>query len=331
MKEHAKKALKHDFEVAGKTIPTLAVALLFLVGTGSAALLSSFGTVSGTADVDAVVEVNGQVEPDLNNQFDLSTVGGGAVASEAYNITNNANETVPISLTTTTSLNDDGDGELSPDAANTTPVFYTQTNFTGEDYGVDVDVVTDQSEVEQGNYDLNVTSEGTTFDYATVWYPTDYDDGSAPSLNVEATQPDSDTAGTNGVDEVYVLTDSGEGAVSSDTDLSSFQNGSISDWENVEAIGLGYGNADNEPRPVTVSTVIEEVSIAGEVVSGNGEDINSLPLTSTNEQTFSVEDEEFSVNFRHNFQTVTEFSYGFYTDDSETVNVDATVDLADSN
>jgi hypothetical protein len=52
MKEHAKKALKHDVEVLGKTVPTIAVLALFLIGSGSAAVLTEFGTVTGTADVD---------------------------------------------------------------------------------------------------------------------------------------------------------------------------------------------------------------------------------------------------------------------------------------
>ena len=324
MKEHAKKALKHDTKVLGKTVPTMIIIGLFLVGGGSAAILSSFGTVSGDANVDAVVEVNGEVEPDLDNQFDLSTVGGGAVASEAYNITNNANETVPISLTTTTSISS---GDLSnPDAANTTPVLYTQTNDSESGYGVDVEVVTDQSEVESGNYDLNVTSNGQdTQDYATVWYPVSVE--SEPSLTVEGTT--NGDAGSSGVDEVYVLTESGEGAVSTDTDLSSFEDGSISDWNNVEAIGLGYGNADSdsETGPVTVSTVIENVSIDGEVVSGSGDDISSIPLTPTTE-TFDYGGQTYTVENRHNFKTVTDFSYGFYTSGDETVTVDATVDLA---
>jgi hypothetical protein len=53
MKEHAKKALKHDISVFGKTVPTLAIAVLFLIGGGTAATVS---IMSNTVSADVTVE-----------------------------------------------------------------------------------------------------------------------------------------------------------------------------------------------------------------------------------------------------------------------------------
>jgi hypothetical protein len=96
MKEHAKKALKHDFKVAGKTVPTLALVALFLVGTGSAALLSTFGTVSGTADVEQSVTVEG---PD-SVSYD-ATMTAGATKIDTFNVTNDADVSAPVDFSTT--------------------------------------------------------------------------------------------------------------------------------------------------------------------------------------------------------------------------------------
>ncbi|AOV94603.1 hypothetical protein AQV86_01600 [Nanohaloarchaea archaeon SG9] len=95
MKEHAKKALKHDFEVAGKTIPTLAVIALLFVGTGSAALLSSFGTVSGTADVDQAVELTG------GSDFSFDTNQAGETVIETRTLQSNADVSTQIGFETT--------------------------------------------------------------------------------------------------------------------------------------------------------------------------------------------------------------------------------------
>jgi hypothetical protein len=99
MKEHAKKALKHDFEVAGKTIPTLAVALLFLVGTGSAALLSTFGAVSGDTTVDQAVTLNSNNVESQSASWAISDVtAGDSVSGEAQTLNNNLDEAVTVDL-----------------------------------------------------------------------------------------------------------------------------------------------------------------------------------------------------------------------------------------
>jgi hypothetical protein len=314
-----------------KKTAVVAIASFALVAGGTAAVLTYVGQSQGEVSVDSAITINGNTEwDDSEDRFSVDgSTGGGAVASETFTLQNRAEEVIPTSLMANTTIQNSNQDTVNadPEGVNSSFVFYTQTNFSGSSYGVDVDVVTDQSDVESGNYDLNVTSDEETRDYATVWYPADVD--SKPSLTVQGTT--NADAGNNGVDEVYVLTEDGELAASTNTDLSSFQETSSIEWNTVKAIGLGYGNADSDSQAgaVTVSTVIEEVSIAGEVVSENGEDINSLPLNPTGTQTFEVNGQEFTVDSRHNFQFVTDFSNSFYTDSGNEVRTDVSVEIAE--
>jgi hypothetical protein len=98
MKEHAKKALKHDTKVLGKTVPTMLIIGLFLVGGGSAALLSTFGTVTGEADVDQAVEL----QSTSAFSFDSSQTAGETII-ETRTLESNANVTTEIGLETTCS------------------------------------------------------------------------------------------------------------------------------------------------------------------------------------------------------------------------------------
>ncbi|WEL22998.1 hypothetical protein [Candidatus Nanohalovita haloferacivicina] len=84
-----KKALKHDVQVAGKTIPTMILVGLFLVGGGSAALLTNFGTVSRTADVDQAVTFDGP------ETFEFSAVGGQS-DYQTSTVTNHLNSSAPV-------------------------------------------------------------------------------------------------------------------------------------------------------------------------------------------------------------------------------------------
>ena len=95
MKEHAKKALKHDISVAGKTIPTMIIIGLFLVGGGSAALLTSFGTVSGDASVDQAITIGEETfaedQAEATFSFDDETTVAGETFVDTETINNNAN------------------------------------------------------------------------------------------------------------------------------------------------------------------------------------------------------------------------------------------------
>ena len=125
MKDKAKNALKHKVEVAGKTIPTMIIIGLFLVGGGSAALLSSFGSVSGTADVDQAIVFGDSAEPDGKATiatFDTSESEDDVVAGTSYvdtvEIENNLETTQQVrfnstqEFTTTVGDQEDSSGDV---------------------------------------------------------------------------------------------------------------------------------------------------------------------------------------------------------------------------
>jgi len=130
MKEHAKKALKHDFEVAGKTIPTLAVVALLFVGTGSAALLSSFGTVSGTADVDQAVNVDGPTSVSYD-----ATMTAGATKVNTFDVSNDADVSASVDYTTNCVYKEDSGistGDVQGDSLDCTGVTRKAVNYFGD-------------------------------------------------------------------------------------------------------------------------------------------------------------------------------------------------------
>lgn len=93
MKKHAKKALKHDVEVLGKTVPTLAIAALFLIGGGTAATLTYFGQVTGTADVDQAVLVDGSSGETTVDIFEQDSITAGDTVVDTFTIENNMDST----------------------------------------------------------------------------------------------------------------------------------------------------------------------------------------------------------------------------------------------
>ncbi len=114
MKEHAKKALKHDTKVLGKTVPTMLIIGLFLVGGGSAALLSTFGTVTGTADVEQSVKVEGPETVSYQGGF-----VAGATKIDTFNVTNDATQSAGVTYSTDCSATIEvSDDRLQTDSSN---------------------------------------------------------------------------------------------------------------------------------------------------------------------------------------------------------------------
>ena len=118
MKEHAKKALKHDTKVLGKTVPTMLIIGLFLVGGTSAAILSSFGTVSGEAEVEQAVVVG---ESSGNNQLgffgashgESADVTAGTVTVDTFTVENNMNTSYSPTFTSYDAADTSGDSVSS--------------------------------------------------------------------------------------------------------------------------------------------------------------------------------------------------------------------------
>ncbi len=115
MKKHAKKALAHEVSVLGKTVPTLAIAALFLVGGGTAALLTNFGTITGAATVsNAAIQVNGNNNPTLNWEWDGDDDQVlGETYVETHSVSNNLDDTRTVSLNTTCYKGSDEDDSVS--------------------------------------------------------------------------------------------------------------------------------------------------------------------------------------------------------------------------
>jgi hypothetical protein len=145
MKKHAKKVLKHDVEVLGKTVPTLAIAALFLIGGGTAATLTVFGTTSGTATIDQAITVNGNSAEDesITSNYDLASTAGESSVYTA-NITNNldAEQTVGISTNTVTPTVDSDVAEENTDSGDsvetayyTVDLLFSENNSEGIDSG----------------------------------------------------------------------------------------------------------------------------------------------------------------------------------------------------
>ena len=100
MKEHAKKAVKHDVELLGKRVSVLAIAAIFIMGAGAAsATLNYFGTVDGTAEVTQSVVIDGETgEADLS--FTESIVGGEAAVTN-HELENNLQRSVDVDFSST--------------------------------------------------------------------------------------------------------------------------------------------------------------------------------------------------------------------------------------
>lgn len=96
MKQKAKKAKEHKVSILGKTIPTALIIGVFLIGGGSAALLSSFGTVSGEAQVDQAVTLE---NPDSSLEFNGDQTAGETVI-ETRTLESNADVTTQIGFET---------------------------------------------------------------------------------------------------------------------------------------------------------------------------------------------------------------------------------------
>ncbi|NMJ76692.1 hypothetical protein GLU01_01345 [Nanohaloarchaea archaeon] len=86
--QEIKSYLTHEISVLGKTVPTLAIAAIVMVGGASAAVLSSFGTVSGTASIDRAIKFDEGT--DLTYDFSDQTTVAGETTVETRTVDNNA-------------------------------------------------------------------------------------------------------------------------------------------------------------------------------------------------------------------------------------------------
>lgn len=315
------------------------MAVLLLAGSGSAAVLEYIGQSTGTTEVSASVTMDGNTQYNGDSAFSVSqSTGGGAVASDVYRLENTANEVIPIGINKSTVITDGSTEQNSdPEGVNSTVVTYSRSTDQGssDTFGVDVSVITDQSKVEGGNYDLRVSSGGTaTSDYATVWYEPTVEtvDGNTDLTVQSSVGPNNDASSDDTVDEVYLLDQEGNLYFSTDSDLGTVYPESdpntkttASDFT-VEAVGFGYGNADRT-SDVNVNVTIEEVSLGGEVLSENGQGFDYIPFNPTGDATVNADGASIDIHNEMSFQTVSDFSNDFYTESGNQVEVTSTVDF----
>ncbi|MFB6116726.1 MAG: hypothetical protein ABEK10_04425, partial [Candidatus Nanosalina sp.] len=98
MKSRIKNALKHEVEVAGRSVSVLVLLAVFLAGSGGAALLSTFGTVSGSANINQAFTVDGKTGQGAEVVETVALTGGESVVTN-HNFRNNLNQTVGINVT----------------------------------------------------------------------------------------------------------------------------------------------------------------------------------------------------------------------------------------
>lgn len=84
-------------KIFGKAVPTFALALALFIGVGSAVLLSSYGTITGTANVEQSVLIDDDTDP-VTYAFDA--IAGNTYEECEHTLRNQADVSAPITLTT---------------------------------------------------------------------------------------------------------------------------------------------------------------------------------------------------------------------------------------
>lgn len=112
MKERAKNALKHDVELLGKRVPVLAMAAMLVIGAGSAAVLTNFGTVTGTAQVEQAIQTEPVFNLDSDNSVEVDEFHSGTddYVTSQLEVDNDASVTTSVDLETTYSNGNSWDG-----------------------------------------------------------------------------------------------------------------------------------------------------------------------------------------------------------------------------
>ncbi len=93
MKTTLKNGLSKDVKVFEKSVPVAAIFLIVMVATGSAALLATYGTITGTAEIEQSVVV----EPD---EFSFNGVVAGSSIVDDFTIENRAEADEDVLFTT---------------------------------------------------------------------------------------------------------------------------------------------------------------------------------------------------------------------------------------
>jgi len=318
MKEHAKNALKHDTKVLGKTVPTMIIIGLFLVGGGSAALLSSFGKVSGDADVQQAVTIDGVTAssrsgPTLEAEYNASNVVAGSFVSTDHELLNENSQPVEVSLT----------GSASASGVNPYRFLYSQKDNDG-DGNYDVSVKASEPISGGSEYAVHFEADSTT-DYAVVQYPVSQELTGSEEIKFDIAAEESNEAGSNGIDEVYLFSAEGTqlasitgknadisgGTATISLDSADYWAGAPSDFAEVEVIGIGYGDASAafegvDGTETTVNVTVDDVKVARQSV--DEQTTGNVYLKPTGEFNGDVNGQAVDTNVKYGLHSVVAFS-----------------------
>ena len=257
-----KKALKHDVEVAGKTIPTMILVGLFLVGGGSAALLSSFGTVSGTADVNQAIQIgsdnveNGDAQVKLLGESDTVDVTAGSTEVETFKVKNNMDSSYDLTYTSYP-------GESSVPTEESSPTTLTGAQISWDDSGENSDGITTTFAnyfADAGASDgYEAPEEDTGNSVYVVSSESDFTDLSVVKSASEVDKPQADYVITESA-EIYASEDvalTGEGnqpyVVQINADDVTFSGFSVDPSDSQGAIKVYRTGNDNNPSGAVIS------------------------------------------------------------------------------
>lgn len=273
MKNSIKNTLTSNINVFQRSVPVFLILLVLMAGTGTAALLTVYGTAEGTANVQQSVTLNGEKSPEAGGSavtYSYS-VTGGELGQGDFTIQNN-NHIAPVSVTTTVEDGPNPSGSSVSDGLTTSHVIYDQWK---DDSSYDVDVTASKDHVLAGDYSLHFQSHSDGNDYARVFY--------------SASVSGSDTVSYSGVaqgssslgDELWLVTSDGEQYFTPDAPNTtsngdyttvSWDLGSVT-WENTtrhtvnpdfnDVVAIGIGQGAPATGGATVDTYIDDVQVSG--------------------------------------------------------------------
>lgn len=330
MKNTIKSLLSKEVSVLERSVPLALVLLVAFAGVGAAAVLSTYGMVTGTAGVTQAVTFGDTEQARLDATY--TNVVGGDTVTTTTTVENNRDEVVDVEFDTnyTTPGSSTWESQSSVTGVETAHVAVYQvdsdTDVSGQDtYGVTAEVV---DPIADGDYAVHLTSGGDkTEDYATVYYSVSgLTLSDSDVLKFEAQTGSSHDAGGT-VDEIYFVTDSGElyaahtnqddGSQSVSVDLSqlSFDGGSAPTWSNVVAVGIGYGDASlmaqsedlDSNTGATIDVTLDNVRVGGSNIDEMGDTEFALletgDLTALAGASYSLD-----ANAQYSFTAVTSFA-----------------------
>jgi len=293
------------------------LAIVLMVGLGSAALLTNYGTVQGQADVNQSVTVNGEDQDDSGYAFSYSyDATGGDLVTESTTLQNNADQ--PATVNIYSSQNEPG--------LTTRYVLNDEWNMDSEtDDVVNISVEASDQNVASGNYSVHFNSEGdSTDDYVRVFYPassvTESDSLSYTGVaNAQNPLDDEVWLVTSDGDQYYAhgantTSSAGDGLTTATYEMdrtwydADTQSPASPNFGDVVAVGIGQGapNAGD----YTVDTYVDNVQLSGT----NVDEISDMEIDVLPTGDFNGGSSEYRVNIVTDFQiNVESDNYFIYT------------------